>query len=223
MRKIIKALRRIWILGAGKFGRIAAEALEEKARDGLVTVVDTDPERLIQMAGLPLLRIQEDGLVFLERCLTPTGAPDWIIPVIPVHVAAEWIAARLAKRHEVRRLAVPAAAVKRLPNPLSGAGGDLYTSLADFVCPEDCPQPASHCTYTGKPRPYNLYDRLASLRPDGFRTIVIISRQLAPGVGGLDPQDLFQALKTAQAERTPFLLSTACRCHGVVSAFGFRN
>jgi hypothetical protein len=50
---------------------------------------------------------------------------------------------------------------------------------------------------------------------------IIRSRQLAPGVGGFRTVDLLRLLKDLQRQEVrgrPFLIGTACRCHGVISA-----
>ena len=216
-------MQRIWVLGAGKFGRISVEALLKGRRKVEMTVVDSEGRCLEQMADLPVTTVLDDGIDFLVRHLTRREPPDWIIPVIPVHVAAEWICARLGKGGPARLLPVPDALAGRLPNPMRGAKGEVYASLAGFVCPEDCPQPANYCFHTQKPRPCNLYDRLAAIAHEGCRSLVVVSRQLAPGVGGIAPRELFQTLEKAAAQHTPFLLSTACRCHAVVSAIEFEK
>ena len=53
----------------------------------------------------------------------------------------------------------------------------------------------------------------------GLKGIVIQSRQLAPGVGGYAPSELFEVLSLVRSAETPVLLSTACKCHGVINAF----
>jgi hypothetical protein len=92
-------------------------------------------------------------------------------------------------------------------------------SIADFECPENCPEPAGKCTHTGKPRPYRVYEKLAGIEYGGCRSIVVQSHQLSPGVGGFKPKALFQALEAVAVAERPVLLSTACTCHGVMHAF----
>jgi hypothetical protein len=101
-----------------------------------------------------------------------------------------------------------------------GESGDLYTSLADFLCPEDCSEPPFYCTVTGKRREKPLYQILA----DSFRSYAsrgIQSQQLAPGVGGFSPKTLGDLLEDLKSLHGPILISTACACHGVTSAFSF--
>jgi hypothetical protein len=52
---------------------------------------------------------------------------------------------------------------------------------------------------------------------ENYASLVVRSRQLAPGVGGYRPEDLFSMYERVQKGASPFLISTACRCHGVVS------
>jgi hypothetical protein len=106
---------------------------------------------------------------------------------------------------------------------MKGKSGDLYTSLANFLCPEDCPEPAQYCTVTRERREKPLYKILEDLRGP-FESKVIRSRQLGLGVGGYSPEDLLKIvreIKKAGASGHLILISTACRCHGVISALSF--
>ena len=145
--------------------------------------------------------------------------PDWIIPAIPVHVSYEWIKIKLQKERRLVTIEVPQKLIMTLPNPFKGKDGEIYISNADFICPENCPEPDEICTYTGKPRPKSLYKALESIQYNDFLSVVIQSRQLLPGLGGYTPKALFEALTEIAASRTPVLLSTACRCHGVMNVF----
>ena len=60
---------------------------------------------------------------------------------------------------------------------------------------------------------------LKNIEFSSFRSVVICSRQLFPGVGGYAPHALFQALHEIEQSHHRILLSTACRCHGVLDAF----
>jgi hypothetical protein len=104
-----------------------------------------------------------------------------------------------------------------------GKTGDLYTSLASFLCPEDCPEPAQFCTITKQRRAEPLYRTLEDLRGP-FESRVIRSQQLAPGVGGYRPAallTLLENIKKRTGPRRTILISTSCRCHGVTSALLF--
>jgi hypothetical protein len=116
-------------------------------------------------------------------------------------------------------LIVPKAVRTVLPNPIKGDKGQWYFSFADFFCPPDCPEPEKMCTFTQRPRPGNLYSVLARVPSGRFTSVVVRSRQISAGIGGYSPQDLFHALVQIKNASGPVLLSTACRCHGVMHAF----
>jgi hypothetical protein len=134
-------------------------------------------------------------------------------------VAFEWIKTKLSKTRIVQNIAVPQDLVTELPHPIKAETGQLYISIADFKCPENCPEPDEICTHTGKPRPMVLHEFLKSIQPKDLKTVVIRSHQLAPGVGGYTPRDLFAALNEIEAAQGPVSLSTACSCHGIIQIF----
>lgn len=205
-------MKTIWILGAGKFGQKAIAALKDKNR--LLVIDQTIPDHPV-LAGCDTVRA--DGIDYLSRHLEAQGPPDWIVPAIPVHVSYEWICNKL---DNIRPIPVPPALAEQMPNPFRGKAGELYVSNADFICPDNCPEPADICTYTGKPRPRILYKTLQNLEFENFCAVGVQSHQLSPGVGGYRPQALFDALEAvSQGLKTgPVLVSTACRCHGVIHA-----
>lgn len=106
---------------------------------------------------------------------------------------------------------------------MSGKTGDLYISLANFLCSEDCPEPAQYCTITKKRRSKPLYQILNDLE-GAFESRVIRSQQLGPGIGGFRPRallDLLEDIKRKKNSNRSILVSTASRCHGVTSALSF--
>jgi len=210
---------RIVILGAGKFGQRAARRLRAGHPDADIRVVDHRQSALRAVEGLGVETALGEGGPYLMDFASEANRSAWVVPAIPVHVAYEWMRVRLAPEHRVLPLAVPEPVSARLPNPIRGKGGELFASVADFICPEDCPEPETICTSTGKPRPLVLHAHLASLRFDRFRSVVVVSRQMAPGVGGYPVRSLYSALHEVVSAKTPVLLSTACKCHGVVHAF----
>ena len=212
-----------WIIGGGKFGLKAAEAAIKKNSRADITIIDKDSEVCDEAALRGFNCVCMDGIKFLSANLEPDGFPDWIIPVIPVHVAYEWIQIKLAEEYLVAPYVIPEELEASLPNPLRGKEGALYASFADFICPDNCPEPGKICTYTGKSRLGTLHQKLASIRLEGFRSIVIQSRQLSPGVGGYPPEDLYAALQKVKEAKSVCLLSTACRCHGVIHAFKLKK
>ena len=208
-----------WIIGGGKFGLRAAKALSKKHSLTNLTIVEKDKAVCSQLGQLGFEAVCMDGIQFLERNLTGAAYPDWIIPAIPLHVAFEWIRIKLSKTHHVNKISVPKDLVTELPNPIKAETGQLYISIADFECPENCSEPDEICTHTGKPRLIILHEFLKSIQLKNIKTIVIRSHQLAAGVGGYPPQALFAALNEIEAAQGPVSLSTACSCHGIIQIF----
>ena len=208
-----------WIIGGGKFGLRAVKALSKKHSLTNLTIVEKEKTVCRQLDRLGLDAVCMDGIQYLERNLASENYPDWIVPAIPLHVAFEWIKKKLSKTRIVQNIAVPQDLVTELPNPIKAETGRLYISIADFECPENCPEPDKICTHTGKPRPMVLHESLKSIQPKDLKAVVIRSHQLAPGAGGYRPQALFAALNEIETAQGPVALSTACSCHGVMNTF----
>jgi hypothetical protein len=208
-----------WILGGGKFGQKAAARLSGGTPNADITIVDKAPSQVEVLSQKPVKVVCMDGIQFLAQHLTPMTCPDWIIPAIPVHVAFEWMRTQVSPETEMRVISVPEALRERLPNPLQGAAGEIYMSNADFICPDRCEEPDDICLHTGEPRPRCLHEYLKRISGKTVESHVIISHQLAPGVGGIRPHDLFAVLEAIPQHSGVKLLSTACKCHGVMHAF----
>jgi len=212
-------MKSIWILGAGKFGLKAAKDLSRKSKKAELTIIEKNSEICRKTEKLGFKTVCMDGIKYLGQNLKSIDYPDWIIPAIPVHVAYEWVRLKIRNRYIINTTPVPEKVIMGLPNVFNGKGYEIYMSIADFICPDNCPEPDDICTHTGKPRPFTLYKKLESIKSDHFRSVVVRSRQLSPGVGGYSPAALFRALDVIKASTIPLLLSTACRCHGVMHAF----
>ena len=212
-------MKRIWIIGAGKFGCKAAESIRQQMPVADIAVVDREPSLCLELERQGFQSICMEGVDFLNRLADKRDLPDRIIPAVPIHLAYEWIRQYIYSEYRLIPKAVPGCLAESLPNPFRGKHGELYISNADFICPDNCSEPESICTHTGRPRPRILHRVLSGIRRKNFRSIVITSRQLLPGVGGYPPQALFDAVNHIRTAEGPVLLSTACRCHGVMHAF----
>jgi len=208
------------IIGCGHFGSRAARQFLKKKSNPKIIAVDKTREAVKKLSHLPVETIVDDGLSYLNRFLSENQTAHYIIPSVPFHLAFEFILLRL-KPFGARKAKVPS--LPGLPNPEIGKTGDLYTSLADFLCPEDCPEPSRYCTVTRRKREKPLYDILRDLKGP-FESRVIISQPLAIGVGGFRPKvllALLEEVKKLKNSAHPILISTASRCHGVTSALSF--
>ncbi len=212
-------MKDIWIIGAGRFGKKAVSAIKKRYPEYAITVVDHCPKACESIAEPDLTTVCMDGVSYLNDYLTDTGAPDWIIPVIPVHLAYAWIRLRLLPDISLVPVDIPKTIRRSLPNIFPGKPGEIFASNASFVCPENCSEPRDICTHTRLPRKQSLHLAVGALSCNGFLNLVLHSEQLAPGIGGIRPSALFNALVSVMQCPGYILLSTACRCHGVVQAF----
>ncbi len=218
-------MKKIWIIGMGQFGRLAFRSLSKRPGESRFVLVDPVEENLQRADGPHCILEKADGVAYLTQHLHPgntADAPDWIIPAAPVHLAAEWCMSLLAAEG-LQRIEPPPGIEPLLSNPMRGAEGDLYVSHADFFCPGDCPEPRDLCTVTQEPRKPNMFELLGEIRLPPFQPLVIRSRQLGPGIGGCRPEQFFTLLTRVRQAAGPVLASTACRCHGVITAMGKRK
>jgi hypothetical protein len=209
-----------WIIGFGRVGRRALERLQRKSPEADFTIVD--PRLTGPPVGLKRVHWHSgDGVAFLldRHREVATDPSPWIVPALPRHLAFKWITARLRETFTVNIRPVPAALVAQLPNTVAGPEGQAYISNADFICPDNCSEPKAKCPVTRQTRPFDLHTRLSDIRIQGYRSVVIRSFQLAPGVGGYRGRQLEEALQTIQSQPGNYLLSTASKCHGVMHAF----
>jgi len=215
-------MKKIWIIGLGRFGLHAVRYLSKKNKDIQFVLVDPVEANLMQAAGPNRTLELSDGVVFLEGNLGIDEGPDWIIPALPIHLAAEWCLVK-QKSERFRRVPLPAEIKPLLPNPMEASNGDIYVSHADFRCPGDCAEPRDICTVTRKPRKRNMFEVLTDVKMPAFQSLVIRSHQLGPGIGGYRPVMLFELLERVKQAGSTLLVSTACRCHGIVTGMARKN
>jgi len=213
-------MERFWIIGFGKVGQRTYRRLHRRFSDADITIVE--PRYAGPPEELGAVRWHTgDGVTFLlkHHLIDEDGASPWIVPALPRHLAYEWVADRLREDGVFKPCAVPENVIPQLPNTFKGPEGQVYMSNADFICPENCNEPKKKCPVTGKSRPYRLYSRLAQLKCEGYRSLVVRSFQLAPGVGGYRGKQLTAILSAVQNQPGIYLVSTASKCHGVMHAF----
>ena len=207
----------IYILGSGHFGQRAAILLQKQIKDGSITVVDRQPKSLAVIEAAGCKGQTMEAVDFLTSRADQILPDHWIVPAVPLHLAYAWLQAMLKSGFNLKEIPVPRAVGSLIPNAVWGDKAQVYTSIATFRCPENCPEPQNKCTVTGKPRPQILWQTLASLNIPGFRSICIRSYQLAPGVGGFQFKSLQRARQMIETNPGRYLISTACKCHGVIN------
>ena len=212
------------ILGAGHFGRNALIKCSKSYPHCRITIVDQNETALKNCAQEILCKtVCGDVITYLNSLPKTTSdlQSSWIIPSAPIHVAFEWLKSNHAK--PVQKSEIPNKLLAHLPNAIAGDIGTVYMSYATFRCPDNCPEPIDYCYVTNKPRPISLFEALEKLQFNNFTSIVLQSRQILPGIGGFQFRDLMTLLARTESSETPILLTTACRCHGVMNAFEFRH
>jgi len=209
-------MEEIWIIGVGRFGYSAYQRLAKAGKDRHFILVDPAVQK-IRRCKSPISKLEvADGIEFLVQGLGQSRLPDWIIPALPLHLAAEWLLRHMGPAR-LKRIRLPAELAKLIPHPFQGNDGNLYTSHADFRCPPDCDEPRDICTITRKLRKQNMYDLLGALHLAAFKPLAIRSHQLGPGIGGYRAEQLLEIKQIVEQTSGPVLLSTACRCHGVIT------
>ncbi|WP_457552686.1 potassium transporter [Desulfobacula sp.] len=207
----------IWIMGVGRFGSLALKQLSKHHKDWQFVLVDPVKEKLLKAKGENIVIEHSHGVRFLMDYLEPDTSVSWIIPTLPVHLAWEWGRMKIGSDRLVQ-VKLPSTIDSLVPNPMHGSDQSLYVSNADFKCPTNCSEPEELCTVTKQPRKQDMFARLEALQYKEYTPIVLRSRQLAPGIGGYSPDQLFSFLKKVKQHKGPLLLCTACRCHGVITA-----
>ncbi len=204
------------ILGSGKFGRLALERLARQDAVASFLMVDRDPESLVvRGGGLGYRQVQAEAIAFLVQHLKSDAGWDWIIPMVPVHVAYEWLLKGPLAEAGWQPAAVPEVLSHLTFRTQPGPEGELYLSRAHHLCPDDCPEPEI-CPVSGEARDLPLHQELAALHLPGYQIKVIPSLQLAPGVGGYSPGGLLDLARELDALTGKVLIATACRCQGVI-------
>ncbi|MBM4274033.1 MAG: hypothetical protein FJ134_06180 [Deltaproteobacteria bacterium] len=207
------------ILGAGRFGRLALERLGRRDQEARFLIVDPDPKALAAaVRGLNsenIMAVQAEAGKFLADNLGEDSPWDWIIPTAPVHVAYVWLRQGSLAGEDWQTLAPPEMMAEVAPVVLKGPEEELYLSYAGHLCPDDCTEP-DVCPVSGEPRETALSEALAALQVPEYEILVMVSRPLAPGVGGYQPRELWKLGRKMKSCAGKVMIATACRCHGVV-------
>ena len=207
------------ILGAGKFGLMALKRLSAQDPEARFVVVDRQVAALAQVRSLGVAAadlVEAEAADYLAAHLGPRFPWEWLIPMVPVHVAYVWLLeGPLAGQGWGPAEEVPEDLKNLAALAIRGSAGELYLSRATHVCPSDCAEPEV-CPVTGEERGQPLFSKLAEASRPELPLFVVASQKLAPGVGGYSPHKLVELADQVAAASGPVLVATACRCHAVV-------
>ncbi len=154
-------MNRVFVVGFGKFGQMAIPKIQQRWPLAKIWIIDQSPENLAQGRDMAAIKVLEEGGAFLWEFQDRLRSGDWIIPAVPFHLAGDWLRRILGREHPVRRIKPPKMLGAGLPFLLR-LKSDLYVSLADFECPENCPSPRGFCFRTREKRTLRLWEILAS-------------------------------------------------------------
>ncbi len=196
------------IVGGGKYGVEAAKFLMDEGRDFIV--LDPDPNC---MAVRELKAKYEQGGIEKLIDLVEKVDPEYIFPTAPIHVAAE--AVKLKYNLNVWNEVINCI-LAGLPQKIvlsAGRGGIVVTYNRDKDCIQNCSAP-DVCPVTKIKKPCPMYELVKFAYPEGF---VLVSQQLKPGLGAIRGEDFKEFLNWSK-DKDKFVVATACRCHGVITA-----
>lgn len=198
------------VAGFGHFGRLACRRITAAFPNERLIIVERNPEKIEPTTGSNAILIEEEIVSYLIRA-SDIFPDDWIVPMVPFHMAATYALERLP---DARVGSIPDGLEVALPNAFPVAEHTLTCSYATCMCPDDCAE-EDVCPVTGERRDVPLHRAIASLNVADTTVLVLTSRQILPGVGGYQAGDLFDLVRRLNPGR--FLIATACRCHGVIT------
>jgi len=208
------------IVGGGKYGCAAVEYLRKKRR-GFV-LVDKDPNCLaVKKYKLKTaFKINAEGEHFIQGEIATVSQliarlkPEYVFPTAPIHIGADLAQSKFklapwneAINHILANL--PPSVILR-----AGRGNLIVSYNRDKECIEKCEAPEV-CPSTRIRRPCTMNRLMKFACPEGF---ILISYQMAPGMGALKGSELVEFFNWAKAKEK-FIVATACDCHGVFNAF----
>jgi len=211
------------IVGGGKYGCKAVEYLRKKGR-GFV-LVDKDPSciavKRYELESADHIGIEGEqfveGNVAKVLELIERLKPEYVFPTAPVHIAAELAENKFAL---VPWDEVINCILANLPPSVvlqAGKGNLIVSYNRDKDCLEKCEAPEV-CPSTYKRKPCTMDKLMKFAYPEG---IILISYQLAPGMGALKGSELLDFL-TQVEKKDKFVVATACDCHGFFTALQTR-
>ncbi len=249
------------IAGGGKFGK---KALDFGIKNGYkIIIIDNNPKcfcsdyatRKFEKVDNFYSKMEkiETGEVFLLihdisiiNELLVKVKPEYVIPVIPIHLSALIIEIFLREEANINLKSDEDLTIKfansvseelLLTHSLEQGVAYLSHAKIDEVCPDNCFGPENYCPNFNREKSltitrylknyYKVYNNFIILEENIPRIIIIIeSHQLSPGLGGLKVEDINHILKNLEEkldiisnEEFNLIIATTCNCHGVVNFF----
>ncbi len=210
------------IVGGGRYGLEAARYLRESGRS--FVVLDPDENCLAaRELKLPPYGSGKREMYFkggvgkLPELISELN-PELVFPTAPTHVAAEMLAAKYDLEPWLDVVDCILSALPAKVVVAAGRGSIVVSYNRDHTCVQNCSAP-DVCPVTKIKKPCPMYELVRYAYPWGF---TLESHQLKPGLGALKGEDLMKLMEWAD-KQDRIVVSTACRCHGVITALKRRN
>lgn len=245
------------IAGGGKFGKKAIAFAKKK--DYKTILIDNNPHcfcasyatrifKNFNDFNLEIEKIKPGQIFFLNYDVSVLFDiifkinPEFIIPVIPIHLMANLI----YKFLKLNLLSDTNSTKEFVNNTKSELilnynleQGVVYLSYAkiDEICPDNCFGPLNYCpnfkrrklvTITEYLKNYfKIVDHFIIRKNDKLKVIIIFeSYQLTAGLGGIKGIDLLSSLNKLRKNLNELLnqefkliIATTCNCHGVINFY----
>ncbi|TDA26868.1 MAG: hypothetical protein DSO01_04495 [Archaeoglobi archaeon] len=194
------------IVGGGRFGLKAAEYLISQGRDFIL--LDSNPN--CEVAKKLGIKVYDAGAEKLAE-IAERVSPEWIFPTASVHVVAEAVKDYFEPWNEAIDFILSGVPSRLIVSV--GKGGIILSYNRDKTCIENCVSPEI-CPVTKIKRPCPMSEIIRFAYPEAM---VLISHQIAPGLGAIRGFDFLETVRRAK-EKEKVVLATACDCHAVITA-----
>ncbi|MEG9194874.1 MAG: hypothetical protein V6S10_06090 [Candidatus Methanoglobus sp.] len=194
------------IVGGGRFGLKAAEYLISQGRDFIL--LDSNPN--CEAAKKLGIKVYDAGAEKLAE-IAERVSPEWIFPTASVHVVAEAVKDYFEPWNEAIDFILSGVPSRLIVSV--GKGGIILSYNRDKICIENCVSPEI-CPVTKIKRPCPMSEIIRFAYPEAM---VLISHQIAPGLGAIRGFDFLETVRRAK-EKEKVVLATACDCHAVITA-----
>lgn len=249
------------IAGGGKFGKIALNFAIKN--NYIAIIIDINPNcqvskfsnktfkdfkefksKIKELNNGDICFLNQDVSIILE--LIMYLKPEYVIPVVPIHLMASIINSFLINNNLISLIPNKNLTEDFInnanPNLILNSNleqGIVYLSYAKIneICPDNCSGPLNYCpnfkrdkpmTITSYLRDYFNVLNIVNVELNEFYNIFIISEsyQLMPGLGGLKGKDinfifekLNKNLNVLLNQKCNVIVATTCNCHGVINFY----
>ncbi|MBN1800143.1 MAG: hypothetical protein JW891_01470 [Candidatus Lokiarchaeota archaeon] len=255
---------RLIVIGGGKFGKKALEFGRKKNAQSIL--IDIDPsciaskminrQFISQEELLSSLNEINPGEIYflihekpnLEKLLYAFH-PEYIIPVIPIHLIASMIVRKLDlyginlffDDKSSQRFVSKANQNLILNSDFKNGVVLLSYAKNGEICPDDCAGPLHYCPNFKREKPITITQHIKEIILDFkdnerenknsyFFPFIVESQQLRSGLGGIKGTDLKclfdeidMNLEKIKYNKCEIIVATTCNCHGIINFFYKKN